>query len=86
MGLGRVLGAIVRNRPQRALYKAIWPVSATLYAFLFAALGVPSWATFFVSIIAATFTKQALANVVPGGRRWTSRVEWRRLDLDELLP
>jgi hypothetical protein len=86
MGVGRVLGAIVRNLPQRAVYKAIWPAAATAYAFLFDGLGLPPWATFFVAIIAASLTKQALGGLVPGGRRWTRRVEWRRIDLDELLP
>ena len=86
MGVGRVLGAIVRNLPQRAVYKAIWPASATAYAFLFDALGLPPWANFFVSIIAASLTKHALGGLVPGGRSWTRRVEWRRIDLDELLP
>ena len=84
MGVGRVIGAIVRNRPERALYKAIWPAAATGYAFLFAALGLPPWASFFVSVIAASLTKQALATALPGRRRF--RVEWRRIDLDELLP
>jgi hypothetical protein len=86
MGAGRVVGAVVRNLPERALYRAIWPAAATGYAFLFDGLGVPSWATFFVSVLAASFTKQALASVLPGRRRWTRRVEWRRIDLDELLP
>src|SRR5581483_644110 len=85
MGAGRVVGALVRNLPQRALYKAIWPAAATGFAFLFHALGLPAWATFFVSVIAASLTKQAVAPLVPG-RRWSRRVEWRRIDLDELLP
>src|SRR5579862_8976599 len=57
MGAGRVLGALIRNRAGRALYKAIWPASATGYAFLFDDLGLPKWANFFVSIIAASMTK-----------------------------
>jgi hypothetical protein len=85
MGAGRVLGALVRGQRDRALYKAIWPVSATGYAFLFAALGLPSWANFFVSAIAAVLTKMALGGMVPRRRTW-NRIEWRRIDLDELLP
>jgi hypothetical protein len=85
LGLGGVLGAFVRGRSDRAVAKAIWPVSATGYAFLFAALGLPSWANFFVSAIAAVLTKMALAGVLPRRRVW-HRVEWRRIDLDELLP
>jgi hypothetical protein len=85
MGAGRVLGALIRNRPDRALQKAIWPAAATGYAFLFDALGLPPWAAFFVSVIAASSTRQALSGVLPGRRRWRT-VEWRRIDLDELLP
>jgi hypothetical protein len=86
MGAGRVLGALIRGRLDRALYKAIWPGAATGYAFLFDDLGLPRWANFFVSIIAATMTRSALGGVLPKQRRWTRRVEWRRIDLDELLP
>ncbi|HEX3227087.1 MAG TPA: hypothetical protein VHQ89_13405 [Gaiellaceae bacterium] len=86
MGAGRVLGTLIRGRLDRALYKAIWPGAATGYAFLFDDLGLPRWANFFVSIIAATMTRSALGGVLPKQRRWTRRVEWRRIDLDELLP
>jgi hypothetical protein len=86
MGAGRVLGALIRGRADRALYKAVWPGAATGYAFLFDAIGLPPWANFFVSFIAASLTKSALGNVIPNQRRWTRRVEWRRIDLDELLP
>ena len=86
MGVGRVVGAIMRGRLDRAVYKAVWPVSAAGYAFLFDALGLPPWATFFVSVIATSLTRSALGGVLPGRRRWTRTVEWRRIDLDELLP
>ena len=86
MGAGRVLGAIVRGRLDRAIRKAVWPAAATGYAFLFDALGLPPWANFFVSVIAAFLTRTALSAVLPGPRMWTRRVEWRRIDLDELLP
>ena len=36
MGAGRVLGALVRGRPDRAFSKAVWPAAATGFAFLFA--------------------------------------------------
>ena len=85
MGAGRVLGALIRGRADRALYKAVWPAAATGYAFLFDAIGLPPWANFFVSIIAATLTRTALSPWLPRRRTWT-RVEWRRIDLDELLP
>ncbi len=79
VGAGRVLGALVRGRTDRAFYKAVWPGAATGFAFLFAALGLPPVASFFVSIVAASLTKSA----VPAPTRvW--RV--RRIDLDELLP
>ena len=86
MGAGRVIGALIRGRTRRALYKAIWPAAATCYAFLFDSLGLPPWANFFVSIIAASLTKSALGNLLPGERRWTRTVTFRRIDLDELLP
>ena len=41
MGVGRVVGAVVRGRLDRALVKAIWPGAATAYAFLFDWLGLP---------------------------------------------
>jgi hypothetical protein len=85
MGAGRVLGALIRGRADRALYKAVWPAAATGYAFLFDAIGLPPWATFFVSFIAATLTRTALSPWLPRRRMWT-RVQWRRIDLDELLP
>jgi hypothetical protein len=84
MGAGRVIGAVIRNLPDRALRKAIWPAAATGYALLFDALGVPPWANFFVTVIAASLTRQALGGMLPGRRRVA--VRWRELDLDELLP
>src|SRR5581483_2056517 len=85
MGAGRVLGAIIRNRPDKALYRALWPAAATGYAFLFDGLGLPGVATFFCALIAASLTKSALRGLFPQRRVWR-RVEWRRIDLDELLP
>jgi hypothetical protein len=86
MGAGRVLAALIRGRADRALYKAIWPGAATGFAFLFDDIGLPRWANFFVSIIAAGMTLSALGSIFPTQRRWSRRVEWRRIDLDELLP
>jgi hypothetical protein len=86
MGAGRVLGALVRGRTDRALAKAIWPAAATGFAFLFHDLGLPHWATFVCAWVAASLTRGALHGVVPQRRMWTRRVEWRRIDLDELLP
>src|SRR5438876_713960 len=87
VGAGRVLGALIRNRPDRALRKAIWPGAATGYAFLFDSLGLPTWATFFVSCIAASLTRGALDGVAPRRRMVIRARNWRRVvDLDELLP
>jgi hypothetical protein len=86
MGAGRVLGAVIRGRLDKALYKAIWPGAAAGYAILFNDIGLPHWANFFVSVIAASMTKSALSGLFPKQRIWTRRVEWRRIDLDELLP
>jgi hypothetical protein len=84
--LARPARVLHRGRADRALYKAIWPGAATGYAFLFDDLGLPKWANFFVTIIAASMTKSALSGLFPKQRIWTRRVEWRRIDLDELLP
>src|SRR5260370_35173441 len=65
MGAGRVLGAIIRGRLDKALYKAIWPGAATGYAFLFDDLGLPHWANFFVSGIAASLQKSRLRCLFP---------------------
>ena len=89
VGAGRVVGALVRGRADRAVRKAIWPAAATAFAFLFDSLGLPPWVTFFVAWIAASLTKGAVERALPrrppvlafraGG--------WRRaIDLDELLP
>jgi hypothetical protein len=90
MGAGRVIGALVRGRLDRAVAKAIWPAAATGYAFLFDGLGLPPVATFFVAFIAASLTKGAVRPLVPAHRRIvTVRTSggWRRhVDLDELLP
>ena len=86
MAAGRVVGALVRGRGDRALAKAIWPAAATGFAFLFDGVGLPRWATFFCAWIAASLTRAALHGVLPRRRVWVRRVEWRRIDLDELLP
>ena len=89
MGVGRVVGALVRGRLDRAIFKAIWPAAATAYAFLFDWLGLPPWAMFFVAFIAASLTKNALRTVLPSQRASSpcGRRRWRRaVDLDELLP
>ena len=79
MGVGRVIGALVRGRTDRAAYKSIWPAAATGFAFLFARLGLPPVASFFVSVIAASMTKSAFPAPT---RVW--RV--RQINLDELFP
>jgi hypothetical protein len=89
MGAGAVLGALIRNRPNRAVRRAIWPAAAVGYAYLFAWVGLPAWANFFVSVIAASMTKSALAGAPRRGRATVSMRagKWRRVvDLDELLP
>jgi hypothetical protein len=87
MGAGRVLGAFIRGRFDRMLYKALWPGAATGYAYLFHwTLDLAGWVTFFVAAIAASLTKDALGSLFPNRRRWYRRVEWTKIDLDELLP
>ena len=86
MSAGRVLRSLVRGSVPQALYRAIWPGAATGFAFLYDTLGVPPWATFFVAWISASLTKHALRPLVPGQRPLVVRTNWRRVDLDELLP
>src|SRR2546423_14984172 len=71
MGAGRVIGALIRGRADRALYKAVWPAAATGFAFLFDAIGLPPGANFFVSLIAATMTRLALSPRLPRCPVWT---------------
>ena len=90
MGVGRVIGAVVRGRLDRAVWKAIWPAAATGYAYLFDWAGLPTWATFFAAFVAASLTKWGLRPLVPRPRRTVAvraTRDWRRaVDLDELLP
>src|SRR5215831_11295866 len=87
MSLGRVVRALARGEWKSALQRLVWPGSAIAYAFLFDGLGLWTWATFFVTIIAASLTRAALAPMLPQERRWTiTTTGWRRIDLDELLP
>ena len=87
MGCGRALRALVRGDLPKALYRIVWPAAVTGYAFLFSDLGLAAWATFFVSWIAASFTKGALRPFFPRQPpRGKWKVEWRSLDVDELLP
>src|SRR5260370_41397409 len=65
MACGRALRAVVRGDLSKTLYRAVWPAAATGYAFLFSDLGLAAWATFFVSWIAASFTKGALRGFFP---------------------
>jgi hypothetical protein len=87
--VGRALRALVRRRTGRAVYRLIWPAAATGYAFLFAALGLPAWATFLVAIVAASLTKDAVAAAfLPAyvrRRAWATRGEWNLSRLDDLL-
>src|SRR2546421_1956866 len=82
MASGRALRALVRGDLAKAIYRAIWPAALVGFAFLFDGLGLPRWATFFVSIIAATMTKTALGTVIPHQRRWhvTARTRWKSFD------
>src|SRR5258708_11227129 len=71
MGAGRVLGAAIRGRLDKALYKPIWPGAATGYPFLVDDLGLPRWANVLVTVIAATMTKTARRRFLPTPRART---------------
>ena len=47
-------------------------------SFLLAVLGA--------AVVVRTWMSVIRALVIPRQSRWTRRVEWRRIDLDELLP
>jgi hypothetical protein len=79
MSAGRALRALVRGRLVLAVYRAIWPASATGYAFLFGHLGLPGWANLIVTVIAAAMTKNALGGPIRPARGTTKR-DWRQLE------
>ena len=86
-----MLGALVRGSIGRAVRRSIWPAAATGYAFLFAWVGLPPWANFLVTGVAALLTKDMLRDALPGRPRIVvaarQRRDWRGVvDLDELLP
>ena len=79
MSAGRVLRTLVRGRVALALFRAIWPAAAAGYAVLFDWAGLPGWANFIVTVIAAAMTKNALGGPIrPRGT--TGKWEWQRLD------
>lgn len=86
MAAGKALRALVRGRLRRALYRAIWPAAAVGYAFLFAALGVAPWLSFFLSVLAAAVTKNALGGVGLRERRWSSPEAWGIPTMDDVIP
>ena len=59
-GIGRALQALLRGRAARTVRRLIWPAAATGFAFLFDAVGLPTWATFLTAFVAASMTRSAL--------------------------
>lgn len=86
MATGKVARAVLRGRTRLAIYRAVWPGAAVGYAFLFAHLGLPAWASFFVSVIAAGVTKNALGDIGLKERRWGKLESWGVPNLDDFIP
>jgi hypothetical protein len=88
MSAGRVLRTLVRGRFAQALYRAVWPAAAAGYAVLFAYLGLPGWANFIVTVIAAAMTKNSLAGAIlpaRAARQWRQLEEWGVPNIDDVV-
>ena len=89
LSAGRALRTLVRGRVDRALRRAIWPAAATGYAILFAEIGLPAWATFFVAFVAAGMTRSAVGTALLPARIASRRdvlEEWGIPGLDDVVP
>ena len=77
IGCGRVLRRLIRSRPLDAVYAALWPTFAVLFAWLFAGpLGLAKWLSAFLAFICAGIAKQAFANSFLPRRSRLDRMRW----------
>jgi hypothetical protein len=73
---GRVLRRLVRRLFIDAVHAALWPGSATAYAFLFVWAGLPKWLGVLLAMLAAEATKIAVSPVLPRRRKLAERWAW----------
>jgi hypothetical protein len=73
---GRVLRRLVRRLFVDAIHAALWPGSATAYAFLFVWAGLPKWLGVLLAMLAAEATKIAVSPVLPRRRKLAERWAW----------
>ncbi|HVS84162.1 MAG TPA: hypothetical protein VHD91_00860 [Gaiellaceae bacterium] len=91
MGCGRVLRRLIRGRPLDAVYAALWPAFAVLFAWLFAGpLDLAKWLAAILAFICAGIAKLAFANsFLPRRSRLAGIVqvrEWGIPWLDDVIP
>jgi hypothetical protein len=86
LSTGKALRALVRGRTRRAIYRGLWPAAAVGYAFLFARLGLPPFASAIVAAIAAGLTRNALGDFGLRERRWVELEAWGVPRLDDVIP
>jgi hypothetical protein len=91
--IGRVIRRLVRNRPLDALYQAIWPAAAIVYAYLFAGLGsLPDWAAVLLALLLAGPTRRIVDRAFLPRRtrppqQWLLRFEeWGLPAPDDVIP
>lgn len=73
---GRVLRRLVRGLVLDAVHTAIWPGSATAYAFLFVWAGLPKWLGVLLAMLVAEATKVAVSPLLPRRRKLAERRVW----------
>lgn len=73
---GRVLRRLVRRLLIDAVHAALWPGSATAYAFLFVWAGLPKWLGVLLAMLVAEATKIAVLPVLPRRRKLAERWAW----------
>jgi len=91
MGCGRVARRLIRGRPLDAVYAALWPAFAVLFAWLFVGpLDLAKWLSAILAFICAGVAKQAFANSFLPKRSRIERLlqvqEWGIPWLNDVIP
>lgn len=86
---GRVVRRLVRGLLVDAVHAALWPGSATGYAFLFVWAGLPKWLGVLLAMLVAEATKFAVSPLLPKRKklaeRWTWLEEWGVPAFDQVI-